>query len=116
MKTIFKRSVMALAAGILFSVSLNAKTDENPKTVIIADAHKAIKEHVKFPSLVINYGQEERVNVVFTVAEGGNVNFVIANTSNETLRKTIESQFMKLKLSSLKANNAYSVVFNFKTI
>lgn len=115
MKTIFKRSIITLAAGILFSVSLNAKTGENPKTIII-DAHKEIKEHVKFPNMFISYGQEEKVNVVFTVNEGGNVNMVIANTTNESLKKTIETQFMKLKLSSLKANNAYSVVFNFKTI
>ncbi len=115
MKTIFKKSIMALTAGILFSVSLNAKTGENPETLLI-DAHKEIKEHVKFPNMFISYGQEEKVNVVFTVTEGGNVNLVIANTSNENLRKTIESQFMKLKLNSLKANNAYSVVFNFKTI
>lgn len=115
MKTIFKKSVMALAAGILFSVSLNAKTGENPGTLLI-DAHKEIKEHVKFPNMFISYGQEEKVNVVFTVNETGNVNLVIANTPNETLKRTIESQFIKLKLSSLKANNAYSVVFNFKTI
>ena len=118
MKTILKRSIITVVAGILFSVSLNAKTGENPGATgtIILDAHKAIKEHVKFPNMFISYGQEEKVNVVFTVNENGNVNLVIANTGNERLKKTIETQFMNLKLSSLKANNAYSVIFNFKTI
>ena len=35
---------------------------------------------------------------------------------NENLKKSIETQFVKLKLNNLKANNAYSVVFNFKTV
>ena len=54
--------------------------------------------------------------MVFTVNETGNVNLVVVNTTNENLKKSIETQFVKLKLNNLKANNAYSVVFNFKTI
>ena len=116
MKTLIKKSIVILAAGILFSVNLNAKENETPKTIIIAGANKTIKEHIKFPNLLVGFNQQEKVNVVFTVNEAGNVNLVIANTLNESLKKSIESQFMKLKLNNLKANNAYSVVFNFKTI
>lgn len=116
MKKILKKSIAILAAGFLFSFNVNANDNENPKTVIIADANKTIKDHIKFPNLLMNFNQVEKVNVLFTVNEIGEVNLVIANTTNETLKKSIESQFMKLKLNNLKANNAYSVVFNFKTI
>ncbi|MBL7936513.1 MAG: hypothetical protein JNM51_11975 [Bacteroidia bacterium] len=116
MKTLLKKSMILIVTGIMLSFNVNAKNDETPKTVLIADASKTIKEYIKFPGFILNFNHEEKVNVVFTVNETGQVNLVIANTHNETLKKSIESQFMKLKLNNLKANNAYSVVFNFKTI
>jgi len=116
MKSIFKKSLILVATGLLFSMNINAKGGENPKSVLISDASKSIKEHIKFPNLLLHFNQEEKVNVVFTVNENGEVNLVVANTTNETLKKSIEQQFFKLKLNKLKANNAYSVVLNFKTI
>lgn len=113
--TNLKKSIALLTVGFLFSFNVNAKIDGTPKTVIIEDANKTIKEHIKFPDF-LNFVKEEKVNVVFTVNETGNVNLVVVNTTNENLKKSIETQFAKLKLSNLKANNAYSVVFNFKTI
>lgn len=115
MQTIFKKSIAYLAIGILFSLQVNAKIDGTP-SVSISDANKTIKERIKFPNLLMDFNKEEKVTVVFTVNELGNVNLVVVNTSNENLKKSIETQFVKLKLSNLKANNAYSVVFNFKTI
>ena len=114
MNTIIKKSITMLAIGFLFS--LNLKANENPKTIMLSETNKAIKERIKFPNLLWHFNQEEKVNVVFTVDEVGKVNLVIANTPNDSLKKLIESQFMKLKLENLKADNAYSVVFNFKTI
>src|SRR5690349_9212025 len=120
MKTILKKSIALLAAGIFVSFNIQAKDNEHPdyftKAIVIADATKTIKDHVKFPNLMMNFNQEEKVNVVFTVNEAGQVNLVIANTSNEILKKAIETQFKKLTLNQLKANNAYSIQFNFKTI
>jgi hypothetical protein len=115
MKTIIKKSMALLAVGLLFSFNISAKVDGTPKTLVVADANKTIKEHIKFPDF-LNFAKDEKVNVVFTVNEIGNVNLVVVNTTNEKLKKSIETQFTKLKLSNLKANNAYSVVFNFKTI
>jgi hypothetical protein len=115
MKSILKKSMALLVVGILFSFTISAKENGTPKTVVIEDANKLIKERIKFPDL-LNFTKETRVNVVFTVNEAGNINLIVVNTSNETLKKSIELQFQKLKLSNLKANNAYSVVFNFKTI
>ena len=116
MKTIIKKSVTVLAIGFLFSINLSAIANENPKTIVLSETNKIIKDHIKFPNLLQHFDHEEKVNVVFTVDEMGRINLVIANTANDSLKKMIESQFMKLKLENLKANNAYSVVFNFKTI
>ncbi len=116
MKAIFKKSIVLLAAGLFLSLTIKAGENETPRTIVISEAHTTIKEHIKFPNFLMNYAKQEKVNVVFTVNETGEVNLVIANTTNEMLKKSIESQFLKLKLNNLKANNAYSVVFNFKTI
>ncbi|MBI3519092.1 MAG: hypothetical protein HY062_07010 [Bacteroidetes bacterium] len=119
MKTIVKRSLVLLATGIFLSINSNASENEKPKSTTrlsVTEAHQTIKEHIKFPNLLMHFDQEEKVNVVFTVNESGEVNLVVANTSNDILKKSIESQFLKLKLNNLKANNAYSIVFNFKTI
>lgn len=115
MLTIIKKSIVYISIGILFSSHANAKVDGNP-SITISDASKTIKEHIKFPNLLMDFNKEEKVNVVFTVNETGNVNLVVVNTTNENLKKSIETQFVKLKLNNLKANNAYSVVFNFKTV
>lgn len=116
MKTLLKKTIVLVATGLFFAVTANAKDNENPKTVLVSDATKTIKEHIKFPDLLMRFNEEEKVNVVFTVNEAGEVNLVVANTSNESLKKSIEAQFMKLKMNKLKANNAYSVVLNFKKI
>ena len=115
MKSVLKKSITFLVFGILISLNVNAKANETP-SITISDANKTIKEHIKFPNLLMDFNKEEKVNVVFTVNETGNVNLVVVNTSNENLKKSIETQFIKLKLNNLKANNAYSVVFNFKKI
>lgn len=115
MKSIINKSIIIISTGILFSLNSFANTNENPKTDFISNANKTIKEHIVFSTLAMDLKTSENVNVVFTVNETGQVNLVIANTKNEILKQSIESQFKKLKLNHLIANNAYSVVFNFKT-
>ena len=87
MKTIFKKTILLVTAGLFLSTNIHAKDNENPKSVLIADASKIIKEHIKFPNLLMHFNQEEKVNVVFTVNETGDVNLVVANTQNESLKK-----------------------------
>jgi hypothetical protein len=111
-----KKTIAVLVIGLITGFSSQAKTFENPNKIVIADASKVIKEHVKFPNLIMNFNQNEKINVVFTVNEQGQVNLVIANTQNLILKQAIENQFAKLTLSQLKPNNAYSIMFNFKTI
>ncbi len=110
-----KRSFMLIASGLLICISTVARAGETPLTTE-GDAAKIIKEHIKFPNFTIYTAHEEKVNVVFTVNENGSVNLVIANTTNVDLKRSIEKQFLKLTLKQLKANNAYSIQFNFKTI
>lgn len=102
-------SVVALTLGSLF---MKANTLSNGAE----ESEKTIKEHVKFPKLILPVQKNEKVEVVFTTAEDGKVNFVLAKTNNKTIKTEIEKQFHELILNKLKANVAYSIVFNFKTI
>ncbi len=102
----------ALVALTLGSLLLKAN---NGNEIAVA-TEKTIKEHVKFPKLILPIQKEQRIEVLFTTSENGNVNFVLAKTDNKEAKAEIEKQFSKLNLNKLKANVAYSVVLNFKTI
>ncbi|MGZ3884408.1 MAG: hypothetical protein ACXVPQ_03720 [Bacteroidia bacterium] len=82
----------------------------------LSETEKTIKEHVTFPNLILPIEKNEKVEIIFTTTESGKVNFVLAKTKNEVLKREIEKQFLNLTLSKLKANVAHSIVFNFKTI
>jgi len=77
---------------------------------------QTIRQHIKFPKLILPVEKNEKVEVIFTTAPNGKVDFVLARTSNQDLKKEIEKQFMGMSLPKLKANVAHSIVFNFKTI
>lgn len=112
-----KKGLLALLSGIIFSLSaVAANTGKAPANTDAVSASRIIREQVKFSSLSTYQALEEKVNVVFTVNEAGHVNLVIANTKSQALKTAIEEQFMKLDLKQLKANNAYSIQFNFKTL
>ena len=109
-KVIKATALVALTLGS-FLLQANTKTDASVET------EKTIKEHVKFPKLILPVQQQEqKIEVVFTTSENGNVDFVFAKTDNKEVKAEIEKQFSKLNLNKLKANVAYSVVLNFKTI
>ncbi len=112
-----KKGILAILSGIFISISaVAAPAGEKPLGTDVESASRLIKEQVKFSNYATYQGHEEKVNVVFTVNEAGQVNLVIANTENPSLKKDIEEQFLKLSLKQLKANNAYSIQFNFKTL
>lgn len=112
-----KKGLLALLSGIMFSLSaVAANTGNTPANSDVVSASRIIREQVKFSSLSTYQALEEKVNVVFTVNEAGHVNLVIANTKSQALKTAIEEQFRKLDLRQLKANNAYSIQFNFKTL
>ena len=113
----FKKGLLAMLSGILIGTSaMAAPAAEKPMGADAESASRTIKESIKFPNLNTYNVSEARVNVVFTVDEAGRVNLVVANTENQGLRKFIEEQFLTLSLKQLKANNAYSIQFNFKTL
>ncbi len=101
--------IVAFTLGSLFVKANNGNngTEETEKT---------IKEHVKFPKLILPIQQNEKVEVVFTTSENGQVNYVLAKTKNKTIKTEIEKQFQSLTLKKLKANVAHSIVFNFKSL
>lgn len=105
--------VTALVTLTLGSFYVKAGNGLNENAV---ETEKTIKEHVKFPKLILPIQKNEKVEVVFTTNETGKVNFVLAKTANENIKSEIEKQFQDLTLNKLKANVAYSIVFNFKTI
>ncbi len=109
-KVIKATALVALTLGSFFLQASNGSE-------ISIETGKTIKEHVKFPKLILPVQhQDQKVEVVFTTSENGNVDFVLAKTDNKEVKAEIEKQFSKLNLSKLKANVAYSVVLNFKTI
>lgn len=82
----------------------------------ITETQKEIKHHVSFPNIILPLNKTEKVEVVFTTAENGKVNFVLAKTDNDVLKKQIEKQFAEMTLTKIKSNVAYSIVFNIKKI
>ncbi|MFL5754327.1 MAG: hypothetical protein ACJ76F_13030 [Bacteroidia bacterium] len=79
-----------------------------------ADAGKTISSKITLPESLKKSGYSEKVRVIFTVNESGEVNHVVAVTLNNELKSAIEKQFSALCFSELKANAANSVVLNFK--
>lgn len=109
-KVIKATALVALTLGSFFLQASNG----NDASI---ETERTIKEHVKFPKLILPLQQQtQKVEVVFTTTENGNIDFVLAKTDNKEVKAEIEKQFSKLNLNKLKANVAYSVVLNFKTI
>lgn len=103
-----KIALMVLLAG------LSASAVAAPTSTTGADAGKTISSKIVLPESMKKSGYSEKVRVIFTVNEKGEVNHVTAVTLNAELRKTIEEQFSHLCFGELKANAANSVVLNFK--
>ena len=101
--------IVAFSLGTLFTQARNLNNGGE-------EAEKTVKEHVKFPKLILPVQQNEKVEVVFTTGDNGKVNFVLAKTEDALLKKEIEKQFTNLVLPQLKKDVAYSVVLRFKTV
>ena len=82
----------------------------------IIETQRIIKQHISFSNNVVSATKTEKVEVVFTTDEMGKVNFVLAKTENELLKKQMEKQFSEMTLAKIKCNVAYSIVFNIKKI
>lgn len=104
------KNLKLIIAAVAVLVSLNAVCNTNG-TINSANIQKEIQAQFNLKAEV-----SEKVEVVFTTNEQGNVNLAIVKTNNQNLKKAIETNFLKLHLSSVKANNAYSVVINVKLV
>ena len=114
LKTIPNKVIKVTAVVTLTLASFLLKANNGNEVAL--QTEKTIKQHIKFSNPILTETQNEKVEVVFTTSENGNVDFVLAKTKNESLKKDIEKQFFGLTLNKLKANVAYSIVFNFKTL
>ena len=74
---------------------------------------KKIEAAVSLPKELRTPGFSQKVKIVFTVDEKGNVNYEAAATKNPELKKAIESQFKQMSFAELTPNTAYNVVINF---
>lgn len=103
--------------GSLLMISLtvkpNTKTGISPEAV---ETEKTIKDYFKFPQIFIPVNESQKVEVLFTTNENGNVDFVLARTDDKNLRAEIEKQFSKLNLIKLKSNVVHSITLNIKTV
>lgn len=109
-----KNLISIKKAGFILGLSLftffaNAKTKNGNE---IIETEKTIKESIVFTTPV----SSQKVEILFTTSETGNVNFVLAKTEDSNLKIQIEKQFTHLHLSNLKADAVYSIILNFKTL
>ncbi len=116
MKTKNKIAALALMMGLIVT-SLNAKpiniTNIHPEAI---ETEKTIKDYFRFPQIVIPVNESQKVEVLFTTDKNGNVDFVLAKTTDQNLKTEIEKQFSKLNLVKLKSNVVHSVTLNIKTV
>lgn len=111
MTTTLKKGL--LVTGLLLS-SFILKPNNGTETQTLLETEKTIKDSVKFPTgMQIT---DQKVEILFTTAQNGDVNFVLAKTNNTELKKEIEKQFYALHFQNLNTNAVNSVVLNFKTL
>lgn len=115
MKTL-KFKFIQTTALLFLGLGLCGIANANNGSDAIIETEKTIKQHITFPNIILPIERSEKVEVVFTTAESGKVNFVLVKTENQILKKEIEKQFSELTLTKIKSNVAYSVVFNIKKV
>ena len=103
-----KIALLALIAGM--STAMMAAPSSNAG----ADAGKPISSKITLPENMKKSGYNQKVRVIFTVNESGEVIHTVAVTNDTELRAAIEKQFSALCFTEFKANVANSVVLNFK--
>ncbi len=104
--------VMGLSLSALIAKPNNSSLKRD-NGIESAETEKMIRESLKFPSAET---KNEKVEILFTTGQTGNVNFVLVKTANATLQKEIEKQFYNMHLSKLKEGVVHSVILNFKKI
>jgi hypothetical protein len=123
MNTLITKKLILALALTLFSISaFKAKSwvDFTPKKKM-NETEKTISKYFKFPKVLIprlnpTKNNSVKVEILFSVNLKGEVDFVLAKTSNKELKSEIESQFLKLTFNNLKPETVSGVVLNFKSL
>jgi hypothetical protein len=116
MKLKNKITKMILLAGLVITtVGLRSNTIADPSQNGI-ETEKTIKDYFKFPQMIIPVNESQKIEVLFTTNQNGQVDFVLAKTEQQNLKVEIEKQFLKLNLTKLKSDVVHSVVLNIKTV
>jgi hypothetical protein len=107
------KTLKLMIATVFASLTLNSMAVTGGE----GTTEKEIQKHLSFPNILmpVNKTQSNKVDVVFTTNENGQVNLVIAKTENKDLKKEIEKNFSKLVLKTTKPNVCYGVTLNLKT-
>jgi len=113
----FKLGMSAVATLFLFSVSAMASNlIDKTENGSLPEAQNQIKNQISFPNIILQTNRAEKIEVLFTTNDSGKVNFVLAKTGNQEIKKEVEKQFMELFLPSLKTNVTHSITLTLKTI
>lgn len=73
-----------------------------------------IQDNIKLEKQMVT--KNERVEVLFTTNQNGNVDFVMAKSDNKALRAEIEKQFSGFNFKTLKSETVHSIILNIKLI
>lgn len=122
-----KTSIKALLILLISGCSLNQlqagqhDPNEGPSAASSKESEKVIRHYFKFPQFLLPVNEaktlvDNKVEVLFSTDTTGKVNFVLAKTESEELRKEIEKQFLALQLKQLKSEVVHKVILNFRTI
>jgi hypothetical protein len=95
-----------------FTLTIHANIPSERKTVM-TQTERMIQTSVK---LISDLASDEKVEVLFSTGENGQVNFVLAKTKNPSLKKEIEKQFYTMSFSLLQKDAVNSVTISFKKI
>ena len=120
MKKIFiSRKLMLLVAAVMLSASVaKADTAPEPKSRTKNPLQKTISDYFMVPGFVLpvktlKKDSAEKVKVFFTTDSTGRVNFAVAQSANERLKKEVEKRFVDLVLTDVPTNVVQGVVISF---
>src|SRR6218665_801309 len=105
---------LMVLTGLIFSAFFAFSTPLPVTNTASAESKKTIREYFKFPQILATRAEAKSVSnnsveVLCTTNESGRVNFALAKTQNEELKKEVEKQFYKLYLPKLKQDVVHSV-------
>jgi len=119
MKKIFNLKNFLMASVLLLvTVPANADTSPETKSRVKNSTQKSISDYFRVPGFILpvqtlKKDSAEKVKVLFTTDSAGRVNFAIAQSTNERLKREVEKRFSGLILKGLPQNVVHGVTLSF---